>query len=131
MDEALRSLVAQRIGAAIAATRAEAEMSQEDVAHALAIGPQAVSRIERGVVDPTATRLVELSELFHVSTCVFFERERAGQSMPDQAYQFGSMVWHLSAAERSAVLDVVAAAVKAFRPRPDSPADPAEPRNPF
>ena len=133
MDEARRLLVAQRIGAAIALAREKAGLSQDQVGEALDIGPQAVSRIERGVVDPPGTRLVELSELFDVSACEFLQRERAGQSLSDQAQQFDSLVWHLSADERSRALDVVAAFVDAIQPRKGRPRPfrPHKPRDAF
>jgi transcriptional regulator with XRE-family HTH domain len=54
--------LAATIGARIAQRRQSEGLTQEQVAQALGIGPEAVSRIERGVVMPTLARLVELAE---------------------------------------------------------------------
>jgi len=52
------------IGASIARARQSAGLTQEDVAERLGIGPEAVSRLERGVGSITAERLVVLADLF-------------------------------------------------------------------
>lgn len=51
------------IGKAIAKYRKQAALSQEQLAEALGIGYEAVSRMERGVVIPTVDRLIEIAEI--------------------------------------------------------------------
>lgn len=51
------------IGQAIAKHRKQAALSQEQLAEALGIGYEAVSRMERGVVIPTVDRLIEIAEI--------------------------------------------------------------------
>lgn len=51
------------IGKAIAKYRKQANLSQEQLAEALGIGYEAVSRMERGVVIPTVDRLIEIAEV--------------------------------------------------------------------
>ncbi|WP_228411729.1 helix-turn-helix domain-containing protein [Entomomonas moraniae] len=51
------------IGKAIAKYRKQANLSQEQLAEALGIGYEAVSRMERGVVIPTVDRLIEIAEI--------------------------------------------------------------------
>ena len=64
--------LARSIGARIAACRTEGGYTQDRVAEKLGIGPEAVSRIERGVVLPSIIRLIELAELFNCSIEAFF-----------------------------------------------------------
>lgn len=51
------------IGQAIAKYRKQAGLSQEQLAEALGIGYEAVSRMERGVVIPAVDRLIEIAEI--------------------------------------------------------------------
>lgn len=49
------------IGQAIAKYRKQAELSQEQLAEALGIGYEAVSRMERGIVVPSVERLIQIA----------------------------------------------------------------------
>ena len=51
------------IGQAIAKYRKQTELSQEQLAEALGIGYEAVSRMERGVVVPSVERLIQIAEV--------------------------------------------------------------------
>ena len=51
------------IGQAIAKYRKQAELSQEQLAEALGIGYEAVSRMERGIVVPSVERLIQIAEV--------------------------------------------------------------------
>lgn len=51
------------MGSRIARQRGSVGLTQEQVAEALKIGPEAVSRIERGIVMPSMARLIELAEV--------------------------------------------------------------------
>lgn len=52
------------IGRAIAKYRKAAGLSQEQLAEALGLRNEAVSRMERGIVVPTVERLMEMAEIF-------------------------------------------------------------------
>lgn len=56
------------LGTRIAALRRQAGMSQRQLASALAVSPSAIGMYEQGRREPSADRLVALSQLFHVST---------------------------------------------------------------
>lgn len=60
-------LVTKSIGQAIAKYRRRAKLTQEETAELLGIGNEAVSRIERGVVQPSITRLLEFAQIFDCS----------------------------------------------------------------
>lgn len=64
MDKAREQKLAKNIGRAISDKRKQAKLSQESVAEILGIGYEAISRMERGVIVPSITRLIELSEIF-------------------------------------------------------------------
>ncbi|RZJ29106.1 MAG: XRE family transcriptional regulator [Chryseobacterium sp.] len=57
--------IAMDVGACIRAKRLDAGMSQDQLAERLEVGPEAVSRMERGVVMPTIPRLVELANVLN------------------------------------------------------------------
>ena len=67
MDAERRASFNNAVAGAIARARVQAGMTQEDVAEAIDIGPEAVSRIERGIVEPTLVRVWELAGLFGCS----------------------------------------------------------------
>lgn len=52
------------IGKAIAKYRKAAGLSQNQLAEALDLGNEAISRIERGIVIPTVERLIKMAEIF-------------------------------------------------------------------
>ena len=55
------------LGARIAALRRQADMSQAELARALAVSPSAVGMYEQGRREPSMDRIVALSRLFGVS----------------------------------------------------------------
>lgn len=59
--------IKQRLGRAIAKMRHVKGLSQEKVAEQLGIGNEALSRIERGIVEPSVTRIFELATIFDCS----------------------------------------------------------------
>lgn len=63
----------KKLGISIAKQRELAGLTQEQVAEKLGIGNEAVSRIERGVVEPSAVRMMQLADVFDCSVMVFFE----------------------------------------------------------
>lgn len=63
----------KRLGQSIAKQREQVGLTQEQLADAIGIGNEAVSRIERGIVEPSAVRLMEIADIFNCSVTVFFE----------------------------------------------------------
>ena len=54
-----------KLGKSIAKARIAQGMTQEAVAAKLEIGNEAMSRIERGIVEPSITRIFELAEILN------------------------------------------------------------------
>lgn len=99
------STVAASIGRAIADMRAKAGMTQDDVAGKLEIGPEAVSRMERGVAMPSIARLYELAELFG---CEAVDLLTVGSShVDDQARHLKTMLEPLGTEDRELVMRLV------------------------
>ena len=59
-----RERIVEAVASAIAQARRRSGLTQAQVAEAIGIGPEAVSRLERGAIEPTITRLIELAEVF-------------------------------------------------------------------
>lgn len=59
-----RMHIAHAAGVGLANMRARAGMTQDSVAEVLGIGTDAISRMERGVIELSVARMVELAELF-------------------------------------------------------------------
>jgi transcriptional regulator with XRE-family HTH domain len=115
LSAAQRKQVSQAAGAGIARARARAGLTQHDVAEALDIGIEAVSRLERGVVDPSVTRLVELAELFG---CGMPELLMPGSSRPDdQAMAIARDIAGLPPKEREAMAAIVRQLAEMLRPK--------------
>jgi transcriptional regulator with XRE-family HTH domain len=105
LDKPQRRAIAQSAGSAIARMRGQAGLTQEDVAESLGIGMEAISRIERGLVDPTVSRLLELAELFG---CGMQERILPASSrVSDQAVAIAQEISGLPAKDREALVLVV------------------------
>jgi transcriptional regulator with XRE-family HTH domain len=66
--------LARSVGAAIAQARLKAGITQDELAEALHIGPEAVSRLERGLVIASLPRLVELAEIFKCPVEAFLRK---------------------------------------------------------
>lgn len=64
MDETREKKLARALGLEIARRRELVGMTQEALAEILEIGSEAVSRMERGVVAPSISRLYDLARLF-------------------------------------------------------------------
>lgn len=55
-------LIAQAVGQAIAAQRETAKYTQEQLAEAIGVGVQQLSRFERGAVTPSVQRLYQIAD---------------------------------------------------------------------
>ncbi|HDR8948156.1 TPA: helix-turn-helix transcriptional regulator [Burkholderia vietnamiensis] len=97
--------LASVIGRAIAKHRAVSGYTQEQVAEALGIGNEAVSRMERGIVMPTVARLVELANLFECNAADLLTE--ASSRTSDQARHVGQLLSKLNVNDRTMVVEIV------------------------
>jgi transcriptional regulator with XRE-family HTH domain len=93
------------IGRCIAYRRDRAGLTQDQVAERLQIGPEAVSRMERGITIPTVTRLAELAEIFQCGIDELLVESSTRTS--DQAEHIASMLMTLPEADRAMLVEVV------------------------
>ncbi len=93
------------IGRAIAKHRVASGYTQEQVAEALGIGNEAVSRMERGIVMPTVARLVELAEIFECDASDLLTESSSRTS--DQAKHVGQLLAKLNGHDRTMVIEIV------------------------
>jgi len=107
--------IRKAIGHSIARARQHADLTQEVVAERLGIGPEAVSRLERGVGSITAERLVVLAEMFGCRSDQLLLG--ASQRPEDQSGALWSMLDGLSVEDRDFVLGNVDLLVAHLRRR--------------
>lgn len=69
--------IKHKLGKTIARIRTEKQLTQEAVAERLGIGNEALSRIERGIVEPSITRIFELANILDCSVA-----ELLGEASP-------------------------------------------------
>lgn len=105
MNEAREKALMAAVGAAIARERVAAGKTQDQVAEALGIGAEAVSRIERGLVMPSLVRLVDLAEVFGCPVERFVRR--GSDRGADQAAVIGEMIAPLKKGDRQFVVEMV------------------------
>ena len=113
MNDARREEIRRALAGAIARSRLSAGKTQEQVAEVLEIGPEAISRIERGVVDPPITRLFELAELFGVGIGELVVPPSDLEA--DQARMMARLLSGLSAPDREHVIEIAVLAAKHLR----------------
>lgn len=107
--------IRKSIGQSIARARQDADLTQEAVAERLGIGPEAVSRLERGIGSITAERLVVLADMFGCRSDQLLLA--ASQRPEDQAGALWSMLDGLSAEDRDFILGNVDQLVAHLRRR--------------
>jgi transcriptional regulator with XRE-family HTH domain len=105
MESKRERALATTVGVAIAQERSRAGLTQDQVAEALGIGPEAVSRIERGVVLPSLARLVDLAELFACPVERFVKR--GSDLTADHASLIQELIGPLKKGDRQFVVDLV------------------------
>jgi transcriptional regulator with XRE-family HTH domain len=93
------------IGRAIAKHRVASSFTQEQVAEALGIGNEAVSRMERGLVMPTVARLVDLANLFECNAADLLTE--ASSRTSDQAKHVTQLLAKLGGNDRTMVVEIV------------------------
>lgn len=97
--------IRKAVGDSIGRRRQRAGMTQEAVAEQLGIGPEAVSRMERGVGSVTAERLIVLAELF---SCRADELLLQASHRPaDQAGELATLLEGLPEGERLYLMDSI------------------------
>ena len=93
------------IGKALAQKRESCNLTQEQVSEALSIGPEAISRMERGITMPTVQRLAELAEIYG---CGIDELLIASSNRTsDQAERISQILQTLPEADRAMIVEVV------------------------
>ncbi len=105
MKDVSEAQLSKAVGAAIGRARVQCGLTQDQVAEALEIGPEAVSRMERGVVIPSLIRLVEFAELFKCPVETFFSR--ATGLTDDNANAIAKLISVLNRGDRQFVLEIV------------------------
>lgn len=107
MEEDRQRKVAKRLGEALARLRSERGLNQDEVADALGIGPEAVSRIERGVALPSVVRLLDFADVFD---CKASDLLAAGSDRPsDLAATLAKQLATLHPDDRAFVLEMAGA----------------------
>ncbi len=106
MNTQRQQKIAKRVGKAIATRRLAADLTQEQVAESLGVTQETVSRMERGLFEPTPSRLTELGELFGCDPAEFLHRVSAAPAL--QGAAIANMLAGLSAQDREHILDIVA-----------------------
>ena len=93
------------IGRPLAQRREAKGLTQDQVAEALNIGTEAVSRMERGITMPTVQRLAELAEVYGcgIDELLIASSTRTG----DQAELISQILQTLPEADRAMIVDVV------------------------
>lgn len=104
------------IGRTLAQRREAKGLTQEEVAEALHIGTEAVSRMERGLTMPTVQRLAELAEVYK---CGIDELLIASSNRTsDQAELIAEILQTLPEADRSMIVEVVKRIAGHLKDRP-------------
>lgn len=93
------------IGRTLAQRRETKGLTQDQVAEALRIGTEAVSRMERGITMPTVQRLAELAEVYGcgIDELLIASSTRTG----DQAELISQILHTLPEADRAMIVEVV------------------------
>lgn len=117
MEAKRERALAVAVGASIAQARTAKGLTQEQVAEALGIGMEAVSRMERGVVMPSLARLAEFSELFDCPMERFVKRGSDRSS--DLASLLHDLIAPLKKADRLFVVELVEQTSKYLRTKKD------------
>ena len=105
MKDDFERSIAMEVGAAIRARRLQAGLSQDQLSELLGVGPEAVSRMERGVVVLTIPRLVELANALACPVEAFIPK--ASGSAQSGANEIARMLQPLDKKDVQFVLDIL------------------------
>lgn len=101
----MQNPLAESLGRTIARHRKAYGLTQDLIAEQLGIGVEAVSRIERGVVLPSLSRLATLADIFRCQVADLLTE--TSPRCEDQAGYMTKMLEQLNAADRSMVLEMI------------------------
>jgi transcriptional regulator with XRE-family HTH domain len=90
---------AKQLGKELAAARAEAGLTQEQVADHLGVFVETVSRFERGTNWPTVPRLIQLAELYGIPVASLLQR--ASDRSVDVSLEIAAHLQRLSNEDRA------------------------------
>ncbi|OPG72039.1 transcriptional regulator [Pseudomonas ogarae] len=94
-----------QIGRMIAKHRSERNLTQEEVAERLGVGSEAVSRLERGVVELSVVKLMQLADIFG---CRMDELLTESSNRPnDQGQMIAGLLNGLKESDRAFILATV------------------------
>ena len=96
---------AKHLGRALAAARADADLTQEQVAEHLGVFVETVSRFERGTHWPTIPRLLELAELYRIPVSTLLRR--ASERPTDVSLEIAQQLERLGSDDRAWVGNLV------------------------
>ena len=97
------------LGKSIAKHRHRANLTQAQGAERLGISDEAISRMERGGIMPTVTRLIQLAELFDCKASDFLQE--TSPLLNDQTQRIFHLLAQLDTTERQSLLDVIEAMI--------------------
>ena len=94
-----------QIGRMIAKHRTERNLTQEEVAERMGIGSEAISRLERGVVELSVVKLMQLADIFD---CRMDELLTESSNRPhDQGQMIAGLLRGLTESDRAFILATV------------------------
>ncbi|CAD5106881.1 helix-turn-helix domain-containing protein [Zestomonas carbonaria] len=107
--------LAHEVGSAIAVRRKTKGLTQAQVAEAMGVEKETISRMENGVISPTLSRLKQIADVLDCSLSDLF---RTGSTdIYDQAESISEMIQSLEEGERAMVVKFVAEVVKVLKGR--------------
>lgn len=105
MAEIDQKQLASVVGRAISKQRVRSGLTQEAVAERLGVGNEAVSRIERGIVMPNITRLLEFADIFGCQAAELLSE--VSPLVDDQASRINHLLVSLDQSDRALVVELV------------------------
>lgn len=105
--------VADEVGAAIATRRKAKGLTQAQIAEAIGVEKETISRMENGVISLTLTRLQQMSEVLECSLSDLVRADATDSQ--SQSQNINDMIQGLPASERAMVVNFVAEVVKVLK----------------
>lgn len=99
------SELAKHIGKSIAKYRHNKALTQSQVAEYLGVSIDAISRMERGGIMPTVTRLIQLAEIFDCKASSFLRE--TSPLVNDQTQRIINLLSKLEESDRAELLDII------------------------
>jgi len=113
MDKDRQRALAKRVGAAMAAQRRAAGVTQEGLAEKLDCGVAVVSRVERGTIMPTLPRLIDTAEALG---CSYLPLLGVADELPsDQALSLTRQLATLNPRDRELLLAMLETLVRRLK----------------